>query len=79
MELLQKIFPLSFKYVKDVPNLIIGVLIQLVVGIVAGVLIGVLSMIPIVNIIAGLVGGLIDLYVFAGIVIQFLVYFKVIK
>ena len=43
MDMLKKFFPLSFKYTKDVPNLIIGILIQLVVGIIAGVLIGVLA------------------------------------
>lgn len=79
METLKKIFPLSFKYTKDVSNLIIGILIQLVVGIIAGVLIGILVKIPVIGIIAGLVGGLIDLYVLAGIVIQILVFAKVLK
>lgn len=79
METLKKIFPLSFKYTKDVANLVIGILIQLVVGIVAGVLIGILAKIPVLGIIIGLVGGLIDLYVLAGIVIQVLVFAKVIK
>lgn len=79
MDTLKKIFPLSFKYVKDVPNLIIGILLQLVVGIVAGVCIGLLSHLPIVGIIIGLLGGLIDLYVIAGIVIRILVFAKVIK
>ena len=63
MEALKKIFPLSFKYTKDVPNLIIGILIQLVVGIIAGVLIGILAKVPVVNLVVGLVGGLVDLYV----------------
>ena len=49
METLKKIFPLSFKYTKDVPNLIIGILIQLVVGIIAGVLIGILAKVPVVS------------------------------
>ena len=79
MEALKKIFPLSFKYTKDVPNLIIGILIQLVVGIIAGVLIGILAKVPVVNLVVGLVGGLVDLYVIAGIVIQVLVFAKVIK
>ncbi len=79
MDTLKKIFPLSFKYVQDVANLIIGILIQLVVGIIAGVLIGVLAHLPIIGIVILAVGGLIDLYVFAGIVIQILVFAKVLK
>ncbi|MBE6558313.1 MAG: hypothetical protein E7661_04815 [Ruminococcaceae bacterium] len=79
MDALKKLFPLSFKFTKDVPNLIIGILIYLVVGIIGGVVIGITALIPIVNIICGLVGGLLDLYVLAGIVIQILVFAKVIK
>ena len=79
METLKKIFPLSFKMTKDVPNLIIGILIYLVVGILAGVVIGICALIPVVNILCGLAGGLVDLYVLAGIVIQILVFCKVIK
>lgn len=79
MDALKKLFPLSFKYTKDVPNLIIGILLYLVVGIVGGLVIGLTVLIPIVNLICGLVGALLDLYVLAGIVIQILVFAKVIK
>ena len=79
MDALKKLFPLSFKYTKDVPNLIIGILLYLVVGIVGGLVIGLTLLIPIVNLICGLVGALLDLYVLAGIVIQILVFAKVIK
>ncbi len=79
MDSLQKIFPLSFKFTKDVANLIIGILIYLVVGAIAGVAIFILSAFPVINLVTGIVGGLIDLYVIAGIVVQILVYAKVIK
>ena len=79
MEALKKYFPLSFKYVESVSNLVIGILIYLVAGILGGFIIGITAMIPIVNILAGLLGALLDLYVIAGIVILVLVYCKVIK
>ncbi len=86
MDMLKKIFPLSWKYTKDVANLIIGIIIQLVVGIIAGVVIGVAGLftgIPVLGFILALVlrivGSLIDLYVLVGIVLQVLVFAKVIK
>ena len=79
METLKKIFPLSFKFLDSVANLVIGVLIYLVVGAVASIAIGILSHIPVVGLIIGICGALIDLYVLAGIVILFLAYFKVLK
>ena len=33
MDALKKIFPLSWKYTKDVANLIIGIIVYIVVGI----------------------------------------------
>ena len=40
MDALKKFFPLSFKYTKDVSNLVIGILIQFVAIIIVGALIG---------------------------------------
>ena len=87
MDMLKKFFPLSFKYTKDVANVIIGVLVQLVVGLLAGLLVALAGLVTgwipvlgaLIGIVLGLVGSLIDLYVLAGIVIQLLVYFKVLK
>lgn len=87
MDALKKFFPLSFKYTKDAANLVIGILIYIVVGIIAGALIWLAGMmtgwIPVVGALVGwilrLVGSLIDLYVVAGIVIQVLVFAKVLK
>ena len=86
METLKKFFPLSFKRTDTAGNLIVGILLYLVVGIVASVVIGVagfLTGIPVVGtllaIVLRVVGALVDLYVLAGIVIQILVFAKVIK
>ena len=87
METLKKFFPLSWKYTKDVANLIIGIIIYLVVGLLAGAVIAlsglIVGWIPVVGslvgIVLGLAGSLVDIYVLAGIVIQILVYTKVIK
>lgn len=79
MDMLKKFFPLSFKFVDSVANLIIGILIYLVAGAVAGAVIGLLSGIPIVGFLFGLVGSLLGIYVFAGIVIQVLVFCKILK
>ncbi len=87
MESLKKYFPMSWKYTKDVPNLIKGIIIYLLVGILAGVVIALSGLItgwiPVVGAIIGIVlklaGALVDVYVVAGIVIQVLVYAKVIK
>lgn len=79
MDMLKKLFPLSFKYTDSVANLIIGILIYLVAGFIAGALIAILAKIPLIGLIFGIAGGLVDLYCFAGIVIQVLVYIKVLK
>ena len=87
METLKKIFPLSWKYTKDVANLIIGILVYILVGIVAGAIIALATLITgwipvlggVLAWVLGLVGSLIGLYTLAGIIIQLLAYFKVIK
>lgn len=78
MELLKKIFPLSFD-VKDVANLIIRILIYLVAGIVIGFVLKIVSIIPIVNLVVGLVGGVVELYIAAGIVIAVLDFLNILK
>ena len=87
MESLKKYFPMSWKYTKDVPSLIKGIILYLLVGILAGVVIALSGLItgwiPVVGAIIGIVlklaGALVDVYVVVGIVIQVLVYAKVIK
>lgn len=79
MEILKKIFPLSFKYIGSAANLVIGILLYLVLGLLGGVVIGVAVNIPVVNLLCGIAGGLLDLYVVAGIVIEILAHCKVLK
>ncbi len=87
MEILKKYFPLSWKYSNDVANVIIGIIVQLIVGILAGALIVlstfIVGWIPVVGALVGwalgIIGSLVDIYVLAGIIIQLLVFFKVIK
>lgn len=79
MDMLKKIFPLAFKPKADIGALIISILIQLVVGVVVGFVIGIVALIPIVGILVGLVGGLLDIYIFASVIITVLDYLKVLK
>lgn len=79
MDLLEKLFPLSFKYADTVANLVIGILIYVVVGAVAGVLLGWLSLIPILGFVFSLVSTVLGIYCLAGIVIEVLVFTKVLK
>lgn len=79
MNLLKTIFPISFRFADSVVNLIIGILIYLVVGAIAGAVIGFLAALPLIGWIFGLVGSLIGIYGLAGIVIEVLVFVKILK
>lgn len=86
MDLLKKIFPLSWKYKSEVKDLIIGIIIYLVAGIIGGVILaiaGLFTGIPVLGAILGIllraIGALIDVYVVAGIVIEVLLFTKVLK
>ena len=87
MDVLKKIFPLSFKRTDSIANLVIGILIYVVVGIVAGAIITlstfITAWIPVIGLLIawalGVIGSLIGLYVLAGIIIQILVFAKIIK
>lgn len=80
MDTLKKFFPVSFKYTGSVKDLIIGIVIYLVVGLVVSLVLGLVGKIlPFLGILLGLVGGVVDLYCTVGIVIQVLVFAKVLK
>lgn len=86
MDTLKKLFPISYKYVDSGKNLAIGIIIYIVFAVVASVVIaiaGLLTAIPLLGIVIAavlrIVGALVDVYVVAGIVIQVLVFAKVIK
>ena len=86
METLKKFFPLSFKYAKDVANLIIGIIVYLIIGVAASALIflatAIVGWIPLVGALVawacGIIGALVDIYVVAGIVILVLAFLKVV-
>ena len=79
MDILKKLFPLSFKMTGSVANLIIGTIIYLVAEIIVGGVLGLLGAIPVVGVIVSLVGALVGLYTVGGIVVMFLYHFKVLK
>ena len=87
METLKKFFPLSFKYTKDVSDLVIGIIIQIIAVVILGALIwlatAITGWIPVVGKLIGWVLGIVSslagIYCLSGIVIQILVYTKVIK
>ena len=78
MDLLKKLFPLSFK-VSEVKDLVISIIVYALIDVVCGVLIGLLAKIPLIGILFSLVGTLIGIYATAGIVLSILVFVKVIK
>ena len=87
METLKKIFPLSFRWMDTVANLVIGIVVYLVVGVLAGALIALATVLVgwlpvlggLVGWALGVVGSLVGVYCFAGLVIHVLAYFKIIK
>ena len=86
MDLLKKIFPLSWKYKNSGKDLIIGIIIYVVAAILGGVLLaiaGLFTGIPVLGAILGIVlraiGALIDVYVLAGIVIEVLLFTNILK
>ena len=79
MELLKKIFPISFKYADSVANLIVGILIYVVGAAILGAIFGLLGNAPLVGWLMKLLGSLVGTYSTAGIVIQVLAFTKVLK
>ena len=80
MDTLKKFFPISFKYTDSVKDLIIGIVIYLVACLIVSFLLGLVGKIlPFLGLVLGLVGGIFDLYCTVGIVLQVLVFAKVLK
>ncbi len=79
MDTLKKIFPISFAFTKDVVNLIIGILIYVVIGAIAPIVLGILGFLPIIGWVLSIVSSLLGIYCLAGIVIQILVFCKVLN
>ena len=79
MDILKKLFPVSFRFSDSVANLVIGILIYLVGGAIAGSVIGFLSGIAVIGIVFALVGSVLGIYCLAGIVIEVLVFLDILK
>ena len=74
MKTLMKIFPLSFKFKKDIGDLIVNILVHLCIGALATMLVA----IPVIGQFIGILSGIANLYLAVGIVLSVLNYFKVI-
>ena len=80
MDILKKYFPISFKFTGSVKDLIIGIVIYLVAGLIVSFLFGLVGKIlPFLGWLLGIIGGVFDLYCTVGIVLQVLVFAKVLK
>lgn len=87
MDMLKKIFPLSFKEKKDVAALVINLIIHLVVAIIGGAVIALAGMltgwIPVLGAligwVLGIIGTLVSAYCLIGGVLSVLDYLKVLK
>ena len=91
MNFLKKFFPLSFQYRNSGKELTKGIIIyavaNLIIGIVLGAIIGITAAIPAVpeliktltSTVLGSITSLVSIYTTAGIVIEILVFVKVIK
>ena len=78
MELLQKLFPISFKST-ELNAFIKALIIYIVADLICGIVIGLLAKIPLIGIIFSLLGSIIGLYALVGIILSILVFVKVIK
>ena len=87
MDILKKLFPLSWKHSNDVSNFVVGIILYVVIGIIGGAILSLSGLITGWIPVAGavivwalrIIGAIIDLWVTAGIVVLILVFCKVIK
>lgn len=78
MDLIKQLWPFSFQ-TKNLSDLIIKVVLHVIFAALFSILIGVLSKVVVINVIMAIIGTLADIYLFVGLVLLFLNYFKVIK
>ena len=83
MDILKKVFPLSFKFHGDANKLVTGILIYVILGVLVGsVGIGLLTAlipIPLVDWLLGTVATLVGVYTVFGIIIEVLVQCRLLK
>lgn len=78
MDMLKKFFPDAFRS-KDTNSLIVTVIIYVVIAALSGIIFGLLAKIPLVGFLFGAIGTIVGLYAALGVVLAFLVFFKVIQ
>lgn len=78
MEVLKKLFPVSFRE-PTTNNLVVNIIIYIVAGAVVGLVLGILAKIPLIGWIFSIVSSLFGLYCFIGLVLAILYFLKVIK
>jgi hypothetical protein len=87
MDIVKKIFPLSWKFTNSVGSFVAGIIIYLLAGTIFGLVAGLAGIlvgwIPVIGAILkwalGVVGSLIGVYSLVGLILLILVYCKVIK
>ncbi|MBP3369762.1 MAG: hypothetical protein J6L85_03320 [Clostridia bacterium] len=87
MEIVKKIFPLSWAFTKSVGNFVVGIILHLILGTLFGLVAGLaktlVGWIPVVGDLLiwalGVIGSLIGVYALVGLILLILVYCKVIK
>ena len=81
MDLLKKLFPVSFNCKDEASRLVIGIIIYVVIGIIGGAVLALTNLInlQLIGVLCSLLGGLLELYTTAGIVLAILVFCKVLK
>ena len=78
MDQVKKYFPFSFVEKKDVIALLINVVLHIAVSWIISILLSILSVVPVIGWFTGLAGMLVELYLFAGMVLSVLHYCKVV-
>lgn len=79
MDMLKKIFPLSFSFADTIVNLVVGIVIYLVAPALASVVLGLLAKIPLLGILFAVINWVIGIYALVGLVLLILVYLKLVK
>ena len=83
MDILKKVFPLSFKFHGDTNKLVTGILIYVILGVLVGsVGIGLLTVlipIPLIDWLLGTLATLVGVYTVFGIIVEVLVQCRLLK
>lgn len=79
MDLLRKLWPLSFRKKNSLTDLLAVVIVFIIVDFVCGLAIGLLSHLPLIGGLISLVGSIIGLYFLVGIILTILDYLKLLK